>query len=80
MTHHHKYHVIVNAEQKEVEQPKLTFHDICKLAFPEGPFGENIVYTVTFVLPDGTNGSLVEHTEIDTIDGTIFHVANTDKS
>lgn len=79
--HHHKvHHIVVNGEQKETTKNQLTFHEVCELAFPEGPFTDNIVYTVTFTYPDGTEGSLVEHEAVEILNGVIFHVGNTDKS
>lgn len=79
--HHHKvHHVIVNGEQKEVLKSTLTYQEVCELAFPEGPFGGNIVYTVDFSYPDGTEGSMVKHELVEVKDGIIFHVGNTDKS
>lgn len=79
--HHHKAHlIIVNGEQKEVAKSHLTFHEVCELAFPDGPFTDKIVYTVTFSYPDGTEGSMVKHESVEIKDGVIFHVGNTDQS
>ena len=79
--HHNKiHHVIVNGEQKEVSKSSLTYQEVCELAFPEGPLGGNIVYTVDFSYPDGTEGSMVKHELVEVKDGIIFHVGNTDKS
>ncbi len=80
MSHEHKYHVIVNGEQKEVRKSHLTFHEVCELAFPEGPFTDNITYTVSFSYPDGTDGTMVKHESVEVKNGIIFHVGNTDKS
>lgn len=79
--HQHKvYQIIVNGEQKEVTKKHLTFQDVCELAFPEGPFADTVVYTVTFSFPDGTEGSMVKHESVKIENGVIFHVGNTDKS
>ena len=77
---HSTHHVIVNGEQKEVHSEHLTFHEICKLAFPDGPFGENITYTVSFTYPNGEGGSVVKGESVKIKNGTIFNVGNTDKS
>lgn len=82
MSNHTKtYHIIVNAEEKAVSQESLTFDEVCKLAFPNGPFGGNILYTVTYVGPHGSQGSMVEGSApIQLKKGMKFHVDNTDKS
>ena len=78
--HDNVYHVIINGEQKETRAKELSFHDVCKLAFPDGRFDDNIIYTVSFCYPDGTEGSMVKHELLETNNGIIFHVGNTDKS
>lgn len=78
--HEHEHHVIVNGQEKTVRQHELSFHDVCKLAFPDGPFTEKVVYTVAFTLPDGTEGTMVKAEEIKVINGTIFVVGNSDQS
>lgn len=80
MSHHHEHHVVVNGEEKTTDKHELTFHEVCKLAYPEGPFRPNITYTVTFTLPDGKEGSMIDVERIEVINGTIFTVANADKS
>lgn len=78
--HHHKvHHVFVNAEQKEVLKSELTYQEVCELAFPEGQFGENTVYTIGFSYPDGTEGTMVKHELVEVKNGIIFHVSSTDR-
>lgn len=73
------HHVIVNGEQKEVRKNQLTFHEVCKLGFSDVSFEDNIVYTVSFSYPDGTEGSMVKHESVDVIEEMIFHVSITEK-
>lgn len=78
--HHHKHHnVVVNGHQKEVRKSELTYHDVCKLAFPEGQFGENFIYNIDFSFPDGTKGSMVKHESVEVRNGIIFDVSRIDK-
>lgn len=77
--HKGNIHVVVNGEHREVSQAHLTFDEVCKLAFPDGPFGENIIYTVTYST-HGRDGSLVSGENVEVVNGMIFHVGNTDKS
>jgi hypothetical protein len=78
--HHPHFQIIVNGEQKEVGKRRLTFHEVCLLAFPNGPFGDNITYTVTYTYPNGRDGSLVKGESVEIENGMIFNVGNTDKS
>lgn len=75
------YHIHVNAEEKTVRQDTLTFHEVCLLAFPDGPFGGNIQYTVTYSGPHHLEGSMVDGGDpIHLQNGMNFHVDNTDRS
>jgi hypothetical protein len=77
---HVTYHIIVNGEQKEVPHRELSFHQVVELAFPGGPFGDKITYTVSFTYPDGRDGSIVKGQSVKIVDGMIFNVGNTDQS
>lgn len=72
--------IVMNGVQKEVAKKRLSYLDAIKLAFPEGPFGGNIRYTVEYTKPDGTEGSLVQGQHVDLVEGMSFDVDNTDKS
>ena len=79
--HPHKtHHIIVNGEEKNVSQESLTFHEICLLAFPDGPFAENIRYTVTYTPVHGADVSMVNEESVEIKNGMIFNVGNTDRS
>ncbi|MTD33273.1 hypothetical protein GKE73_09395 [Paludibacterium sp. dN 18-1] len=47
---------------------------------PEGPFGPNIVYTVTYTTPSGIERRMVEGDHVELENGMVFNVGNTDKS
>jgi hypothetical protein len=74
------HHIVINGEQREVRQKRLSFQEICVIAFPGGPFGGNIRYTVTYGLPDGREGSMVQGDTINVEEGMVFYVGNTDRS
>ena len=82
--HHHphgaEHHIIVNGEQKETRHDELDFHQVCVIAFPQGPFGDTVTYTVSFTYPDGTEGTMVKGESVKIKNGMIFNVGNTDKS
>ena len=81
VSHQHEkvFHVIVNLEPKEVRKETLTFDEICLLAFPQGPFGETIRYTVTCT-KRGQDITLLKGGSIDVENGMIINVSNTDRS
>ncbi len=74
------YNITINADAVTVHQARLSFDEVCRLAFPAGPFGPKIRYTVTYSLPDGHEGSMVQGDTIEVLDGEVFYVGNTDRS
>ena len=78
---HEVHHIVVNGEEKKITQDHLTFHEVCLLAFPEGPFGDAIRYTVTYTYKHGSGDvSMVEGDSVEIKNGMIFNVGNTDRS
>lgn len=78
-SHENVFHIIVNLEPKEVRQEKMTFDEVCRLAFPQGPFGENIRYTITYT-HRGEDHPMLKGDSVELKNGMIFHVGNTDRS
>jgi hypothetical protein len=78
--HPEPHHIVVNGQPREVTEKELSFHAVCKLAFPEGPFGENVNYTVTFADPHGPEGSMVQGESVKVKNGMIFNVGKSDRS
>ena len=74
--------VIVNGREHKVTEQVLSFADVVKLAFPNPPTGENIVFTVTYRNADSDKreGTLIEGGTVKIKNGTIFNVTATDKS
>lgn len=73
--------IFVNGTSEKWEHKTINYEQIVKLAFPNGPHGGNIRYSVTWTKPDGTEGSLRPGSgPIDVINNMKFDVRNTDKS
>ena len=72
--------IIINGESVTVAEKRLSFDEILRLAFPSGPFGPTIRYTVTYTDEHGHDRSLVEGQSVHIKDGMIFNVGNTDRS
>jgi hypothetical protein len=77
--HEKSFHIIVNLEPKEVHQERINFDEICRLAFPQGPFGEEYRYTVTYSY-HGEDYPMFKGDSVEIKNGMIFHVGNTDRS
>jgi hypothetical protein len=77
-----KFVIVVNGQQKTVTTTTVTFEEIVKLAFPNPPTGQNILFTVGY--EDGPHanpaGSLLAGGKVKVKDGMIFNVTPTDKS
>lgn len=74
------FEIFVNGTPEKWEHKKINYEQVVKLAFPDGPNGGNIRYSVTWTYPDGTEGSLRPGGQVDVINEMKFDVRNTDKS
>jgi hypothetical protein len=74
--------IVVNGEPHEVPKDEITFDEVVALAYPGGPQGPNIIYSVTYRKgPDHRpKGILAEGGSVKVKDGMIFDVRVTDKS
>lgn len=78
--HGQPFEIFINAESFEIRQKELTFRELCLLAFPDGQFGENVAWTVTYSDPHGPEGSMVDGDTIKVKKGMVFNVGRSDKS
>lgn len=78
----HTVTVIINGRPRQVSDKELTFREVVALAFENPPFGDNIVYTVTFKRGHGgkPEGTLVEGETLKPKEGMLINVVRTDKS
>lgn len=76
---HHK--VTVNTEEKVVDRDVLDFHEVCLLAFPHGPFGDGIAYSVLYHYKhEHHEHILTKGHKVEIRDGMVFEVDNADRS
>ncbi|WP_298447989.1 multiubiquitin domain-containing protein [Ferrimicrobium sp.] len=81
LEHRVLYHIIVNAQPKEVTDPNLTFNQIVGLS-GYNPAKPNTAYDITYfnaVKPE-RDGILTEGGTVEVKDGTRFNVTETTKS
>lgn len=73
--------VTVNTEEKIVDRNVLDFHQVCLLAFPDGPFGEGIVYSVLYHYKHSHEEKILSKGQtVEIRDGMVFDVDNADRS
>lgn len=73
--------IFVNAEEKSVPGKEIGFDELVKLAFPQGPFGGDWIYTITYRKAEGKpEGILEPGGAVKIKDGTVFNVTQTNKS
>ena len=76
------FSIIINGQEKTVEEEELTFDKVVALAFDNPPTGKFICFTITYRRAGGRKpeGTLAEGESVKVKDGTIFNVTATDKS
>jgi hypothetical protein len=73
--------IVVNGAEEIWQKPKINYEQIVRIAFPDGPWGGNICYNVTWTKLDGQEGSLRPGSKpVDVAEGMMIDVRNTDKS
>lgn len=76
--------IIVNGEQKSVNEEELTFDQVVELAFPGAPVGGNIQLIITYRFLRGKDAQpeeiMVRGEKVEVQKGMIFNVTRTDKS
>ena len=43
-------------ENSDANHPQISYEQLVKLAFPEGPFEGQVRYSITWTKPDGSEG------------------------
>ena len=82
--HEHDHHepkphrIVVNGRPKEFVGARITYDELVKLAFPDGPF--NVIYTVTYINRDGLDGTLGAGQSTRVTEEMEFHVGKTNRS
>lgn len=74
--------VIVNGTPKEVAKEDLTYDEVVRLAFETPPYGENTLFSVSYVRGHGNKpeGVLAPGQSLKVKDGMIIDVTATDRS
>lgn len=76
-----QHKVYVNTVEKNVDGKFLTFHEVVKLAFPDGPFGDRIVYSVLYHYEHEPQEYVLDKGDkVEIRNGMVFDVDNADRS
>lgn len=76
---HTKVHeIFVNGKLREFEGKTISYDEVVRLAFPEGPF--DIIYTVAYVNLHGHDGTLAPGQDTQVREGMEFRVRKTNRS
>ncbi len=78
--HEPSFNIAVNGEAEVWHERKISYEQVVKLAFPHGPTGGDVRYSVSWTKPDGREGSLRPGHSVEVVEGMKFDVRNTDKS
>lgn len=70
--------IFVNSKPRLFEGPIITYEEVVRLAYPEGPF--DLIYTVSYVSPRGRDGTLASGQKTPVHDGMEFVVRKTGRS
>jgi hypothetical protein len=75
-------HIVVNGRRRNVTDRTVTYEQVVTIAFPDGPAGENVTYSVVYskAAAPKSEGTLAEGGQVIVKDGTRFNVTPTDKS
>lgn len=79
---HHEITILVNGESFEENEPRLSFEQVVKLAYPVPPSGSCIEFTVTYRNGPSENpkGTLTAGHSVEIKNRMIFDVTPTDRS
>lgn len=72
------YDIVVNGKQRTVTEKSISYEQVVRIAFPEGPF--DILYTVAYANPHGKDGTLAPGQDTHVKDGMSFNVVKTNRS
>jgi hypothetical protein len=72
------YAIVVNGKQRTVTEHRISYDQVIRLAFPEGPF--DVVFTVAYANPNGKDGTLASGQDTPVHEGMSFNVVKTNRS
>ena len=79
-SHEVTFDITINGVAEVWHRRRMTYEEAVKLAFPHGPTGGDIRYSVSWTKPDGQEGALRLGKSVEVVEGMNFDVRNTDKS
>ncbi|AOU98743.1 hypothetical protein BI364_12900 [Acidihalobacter yilgarnensis] len=83
-SHHHgsgheqSVRIVINGQQFTVDEKRISYDEVVRLAFPGGPF--DITYAVDYINEHGPDGTLTQGQDVKVHEGMIFNVIKTNRS
>jgi Multiubiquitin len=78
--HEGPFNIVVNAQPKKWDKPRISFEELVHLAFPTPPPGDKYTITYTKGPPRNREGTLKEGHSVWVDNGMVFDVVPTTKS
>lgn len=76
--HAKSHEIFVNGKPRQFEGKTISYDQVVRLAFPDGPF--DIIFTVTYVNPHGHDDTLAPGQSTKVQEGMEFRVRKTNRS
>lgn len=70
--------IFINMEAHTVNQQRISYEEVVRLAFPGGPF--DITYSVDFASERGKDGTLSKDKDTKVHEGMVFNVIKSNRS
>lgn len=70
--------IVINGQLHTVNQKRISYEEVVRLAFPEGPF--DITYAVDYANEHGPDGTLTKGQNAKVHDGMVFNVIKSNRS
>lgn len=74
------YNIVLNGRPRVINEHKLSYAEVVRLAYPDASQDENVLYTVAYANPHGRDGTLSEGQDVPVKDGMSFNVLKTNRS
>lgn len=72
--------IIVNGRERSVHKGSITYENLVEIQFPGEPITGDLIYTITYSIPNGKDGTLTPGHHTKAHPNMIFHVEKSNRS
>ncbi|QSX74227.1 multiubiquitin domain-containing protein [Lysobacter arenosi] len=76
--HNKPVQIVINGQPHSVTQQRISYEEVVRLAFPEGPF--DITYAVDYANDHGPDGTVTQGQDTKVREGMSFNVIKSSRS